>query len=444
MLNKMRPGLCFRWIAGCFLVWTVLCCSQTAWAMSMEVAGGDVGALMGFAAKNGGINLILDNSVGGKISLSIKDAAPMEIIRYIAKARNLSLVQDGNVVVVGSHDSISRGYGKVHVLPVKHGQLEELREAILLELYQTAGKQSSRNTTSSSKQKKTDAQQRKEESYKGAGSNKAAAIAGPRVGIDVGTRSILFYGTDEEARRAEALLAKLDVPSPQISLEARIMSVSKSAADKLGITWRWSRIPQYNDSSKRSQWSDDGNPGGIISFGKGPEGKPFEMYYSAQLDALVSKGQAKLVSKPNIITMQGREAVINVGAEVPVPTVAVTNSTTTTSIEYKPAGIILRCVPYANADGVINARIHTEVSTPVFVKEMNAYSFQKRAAETMVQLKDGEAMVIGGLISQEEAKSISKVPFLSSIPILGNLFKSREKSTENSEIIIFFTAKIVS
>ncbi|MBQ2410432.1 MAG: pilus assembly protein PilQ, partial [Selenomonadaceae bacterium] len=88
--------------------------------------------------------------------------------------------------------------------------------------------------------------------------------------------------------------------------------------------------------------------------------------------------------------------------------------------------------------------IHTEVSSPQYVEEMNAYSFQKRSADTMVRLKDGETMVIGGLISSEEIKSMSKVPFLGDLPILGNLFKSVHSSVANSEIFIILKAKIVS
>ena len=97
-----------------------------------------------------------------------------------------------------------------------------------------------------------------------------------------------------------------------------------------------------------------------------------------------------------------------------------------------------------NEDGYITSKIHTEVSSPQYVEEMNAYSFQKRSADTMVRLKDGETMVIGGLISSEEIKSMSKVPFLGDLPILGNLFKSVHSSVTNSEIFIILKAKIVS
>ena len=106
-------------------------------------------------------------------------------------------------------------------------------------------------------------------------------------------------------------------------------------------------------------------------------------------------------------------------------------------------GIILRYTPYVNDDGYITAKVHTEISTPSYVEEMGAYKFSNRSADTVVRLKDGETMVIGGLIGKEETKSFSKVPFLSEIPILGKLFTYKNNSSTENEIVIFLTAKLV-
>ncbi len=124
-------------------------------------------------------------------------------------------------------------------------------------------------------------------------------------------------------------------------------------------------------------------------------------------------------------------------------TVATTNSTTTTSITYRQAGIILRYTPRVNADGRITAQVHTEVSSPLYVDELKAYRFQKRSADTTVRLKDGETMVIGGLIGSEESRSLSKVPFLGDLPILGAFFRNVRTSKTDSEIMIFLTAHVL-
>ena len=128
---------------------------------------------------------------------------------------------------------------------------------------------------------------------------------------------------------------------------------------------------------------------------------------------------------------------------MPVPTLSTTNTTTTTTLSYRQAGIILRYTPRVNADGFITAKVHTEVSSPVYVDELKAYKFQKRSADTMVRLKDGETMVIGGLIGSTESRSLSKVPFLGDLPILGAFFRSVRNSKSESEIMIFLTAHIL-
>ena len=123
--------------------------------------------------------------------------------------------------------------------------------------------------------------------------------------------------------------------------------------------------------------------------------------------------------------------------------VDVSNSITTTSVEYHDAGIILKYTPRVNADGTITATIHTEVSTPQYVADMGAYRFNTRSADTTVTVRDGEPMVIGGLIGAEEAKSVSKIPFLGDLPILGALFRNHRKSKSESELVIFLTAKVL-
>ena len=91
----------------------------------------------------------------------------------------------------------------------------------------------------------------------------------------------------------------------------------------------------------------------------------------------------------------------------------------------------------------ITATIHTEVSTPQYVSDLKAYRFSKRTADTTVTVRDGEPMIIGGLIGAEESKSIRKIPFLSDLPILGALFRNHKNSKSESELIIFLTAHVL-
>lgn len=414
--------------------------SGRADAMSLNVQDGDVGELLRSIARMGNINIILDRSVTGSISLKVDEAEPEEMLMQIIRAGGFDATRDGNIWIVAGRGNLQQGFGRVHVLPVKYAPLQDIKNAVAMYL----GQGDSKGQAGTGKSVKEAAKVETKESTKLQAVNSEKR---QRVLADVSTGSLLVYGTAEEAERARELVQKLDVPARQVSIEAKVVSVNKEDASKLGIQWDWTTLPQYNydgDEAKRPVFEKSGTAGGIVSFGKGPGGKPYEWQFSAAIEAMVSHGKADVLSRPNIVTMQGQEAVINIGGEVPVPTVSTTNSTVTTSIEYRPAGIILRCLPMVNEDGYITSKIHTEVSSPQYVEEMNAYSFQKRSADTMVRLKDGETMVIGGLISSEEIKSMSKVPFLGDLPILGNLFKSVHSSVANSEIFIILKAKIVS
>ena len=399
-------------------------------AMSLNVQDGDVGELLRSVARMGNINIILDRTVTGNISLKVDEAEPEEILQQIIRAGGFAMTRDGSTWIVAGKGHLQQGFGSVHVLPVKYAPLQDIKNAVAMYFEQGESKGDSEKPAKDGTKPQRDAERKRQ-----------------RVLADVSTGSLMVYGTAEDARKARELVQKLDVPARQVSIEAKVGSVNKEDASKLGIQWDWTTLPQYNydgDEAKRPVFDKSGTAGGIVSFGKGPGGKPYEWQFSAAIEAMVSHGKADVLSRPNIVTMQGQEAVINIGGEVPVPTVSTTNSTVTTSIEYRPAGIILRCLPMVNEDGYITSKIHTEVSSPQYVEEMNAYSFQKRSADTMVRLKDGETMVIGGLISSEEIKSMSKVPFLGDLPILGNLFKSVHSSVTNSEIFIILKAKIVS
>lgn len=271
--------------------------------------------------------------------------------------------------------------------------------------------------------------------------------------------TIVYYGTLAEAAHIEQLLTALDVPPQQVELEAKVVAISKDASKELGVEWEWSSLPQYPETTKTYRrkgtdnetveydvsrsWNGSSQVPGIIQFGRGPEGVPFEFYYSAKINALVTDGKAKILARPNIKTMQGREAVINIGSEVPVPTRSETDTRTTTTYTYRETGIILRYTPWVNADGDITAQVHTEVSSPLYVQDINAYKFQKRSADTTLRLKNGETMVIGGLIGSEESHTLSKVPFLGDIPLLGALFRNKKTSKSESEIMIFLTAKVL-
>ena len=407
-------------------------------ANELEAVDVDIRNLLTNIALANNLNIVISDEVQGNVSVKLSNINAQDMIKIIAENNNYTYQFKDNVIYISKGDKDINLY----TVQINYLELDKIAQTINLML------------TGNLPDKIDD-------------KDKKTAINN-KVMIDESENTISFYGTLKQYEQIKNFLQEQDKPQKQVSLEAKVTAIQKDAAKDLGVSWEWSKLPQSpeheitydtvkhtvinEDGSKEEitdylpvdevtrKWNDDENIPGVIRFGKGVDGYPYEFYYAAKIDALISDGKANILARPNITTIQGKEAVINIGSEVPVPTVSTTNSTTTTSIKYREAGIILKCIPRVNEDGIITVKVHTEVSSPMYVEDMKAYRFQKRSADTIVRLKDGQTMVIGGLIGSDEAKQMSKIPFLGDIPILGNLFKHIQKSKSDTEVMIFLTA----
>lgn len=411
-------------------------------ANELEAVDVDIRNLLTSIALANNLNIVISDEVQGNVSVKLSNINAQDMIKIIAENNNYTYQFKDNVIYISKGDKDINLY----TVQINYLELDKIAQTINLML------------TGNLPDKIDD-------------KDKKTAINN-KVMIDESENTISFYGTLKQYEQIKNFLQEQDKPQKQVSLEAKVTAIQKDAAKDLGVSWEWSKLPQSpeheitydtvkhtvinEDGSKEEitdylpvdevtrKWNDDENISGVIRFGKGVDGYPYEFYYAAKIDALISDGKANILARPNITTIQGKEAVINIGSEVPVPTVSTTNSTTTTSIKYREAGIILKCTPRVNEDGIITVKVHTEVSSPMYVEDMKAYRFQKRSADTIVRLKDGQTMVIGGLIGSDEAKQMSKIPFLGDIPILGNLFKHIQKSKSDTEVMIFLTAHEVN
>ena len=411
-------------------------------ANELEAVDVDIRNLLTSIALANNLNIVISDEVQGNVSVKLSNINAQDMIKIIAENNNYMYKFKDNVIYISKGDKDINLY----TVQINYLELDKIAQTINLML------------TGNLPDKIDD-------------KDKKTAINN-KVMIDESENTISFYGTLKQYEQIKKFLQEQDKPQKQVSLEAKVTAIQKDAAKDLGVSWEWSKLPQSpeheitydtvkhtvinEDGSKEEitdylpvdevtrKWNDNENIPGVIRFGKGVDGYPYEFYYAAKIDALISDGKANILARPNITTIQGKEAVINIGSEVPVPTVSTTNSTTTTSIKYREAGIILKCTPRVNEDGIITVKVHTEVSSPMYVEDMKAYRFQKRSADTIVRLKDGQTMVIGGLIGSDEAKQMSKIPFLGDIPILGNLFKHIQKSKSDTEVMIFLTAHEVN
>ncbi|SDN27579.1 pilus assembly protein CpaC [Dendrosporobacter quercicolus] len=250
---------------------------------------------------------------------------------------------------------------------------------------------------------------------------------------------------------SEKVINLLEMTRPdQVRLEAKILEISTDKVKKLGI--------QYANASDID--TEKGivtiGPTGIFGFGQtfsnsrdssnAKTGGYADI--NATLQALVTSGDAKVLSQPSMVTMSGEKANILIGGEMPIP---MSNSEGQLTVEWREYGIKLNIEPVVDTDQSITSKVSAEVSTldSSSAAAINLSSglsipaLRSRKAETVIQLPSGSTMAIGGLITSEEGRQITKVPFLGDLPIIGQFFRSTATSKEKKEIIILVTPTLV-
>ena len=362
----------------------------------------------------GGASIILDDSIAGdgaksssRITLQLAEVPVEEAIDMITKVKGLAYQKHGNIYIIGTPERINKGFEAVRIVKIKYAKAEDVKKSMLL------------------------------------------IIPEERLKVDEANNSLIFTGSSAEAVRVEQAIAAIDIPYRQVTLEAQVLAVNKGAAKDWGLEWKWSNLPEIydaadnNSSSTASDSTSRTINGGVLKFGSVPGGGHYEFQFQAQLNAMITDGEAKILSRPKVTTLDGKQARILVGDRIPVLVERTENGQTTTTIEYVDAGIKLSYTPRINEAGLITAAVRTEVSTPALEPTLKAYRITTREAETEVRMKDGETIVIGGLIGSDESKQFSKVPGLGDLPVLGALFRNTSKSKTETEVIIILKAKIV-
>lgn len=159
-----------------------------------------------------------------------------------------------------------------------------------------------------------------------------------------------------------------------------------------------------------------------------------------RLAASETRGQSKVISKPRVTTLNGEEATISQGTQIPYQSVGDAGTRT----EFVDATLELEVKPIINPDNTVILEIKASNNTPTTVAGATAPAIDKKEAETKLLLKDGETTVLGGIFVENESYSSQGVPILMHIPVLGHLFKSTNKSNDRRELLVFITPRIIS
>lgn len=251
----------------------------------------------------------------------------------------------------------------------------------------------------------------------------------------------------------------LDMTAPsQIRLEAQIIEINTSNEKDLGIQYWSPALGDNTSGSSSNSNSSDITPGSAGLFYAGENFKNNSRggtlgwfgrrisNVNASLQALITTGKARILSRPSITTMSGQKANILIGGRIPIPTSAGDGEI---SIDWREYGIRLNIEPVVDAENKITSKVHAEVSTLDYghgVKEndFTIPALASREADAVINVRSGMTMAIGGLLNSEDGKTITKIPLLGDIPIIGQFFRHTTKTRDNRELVILITPTLVA
>ena len=311
---------------------------------------------------------------------------------------------------------------------------------------------------------------------------------GARALVNDRNNSLIVTDTPEGIAAAERLIADLDIRPQQVLIEAKIVEVSLNKSMDLGIQWEYSNANMTSGGTTNmvgGRLVTTGNAAtglaspGFVGTMKDPVSGSLEQIVTrsatagergtgvtlpntqpnsagfsfgfinntdlltATLSALSTEGKTKVLSAPRIITLNNKEARIQVGTKLPFSTVTLGQSgVSTQNITFVDTGIMLDVTPVINADNRVRLHVKPEVSLPGITTAAGP-QINTRNADTEVIIRDGETLVIGGLIDEQTQQSINKVPLLGDIPVLGMFFRNSFDQKNRTELLIFLTPRIV-
>ncbi len=258
--------------------------------------------------------------------------------------------------------------------------------------------------------------------------------------------SLLLQGNPDEVKQAIKVLAMVDVPPQQMLIDAKVVETNPELVNNIGVQWSWNPFqflerPQDGAPSTSSSSSSSSSSLPVMnSLGFGNFGRT-QFNPSATLNLLIQKNEAKMLANPSITVLDDQNASVFIGDTLRYQVETSGINGPTIQVFQVPVGIILLVHPKINTDGYITMNIHPEVSTATMVN--NLPQTHTREASTVVRVKDGDTLVIGGLISDQDIRQMSKIPLLGDLPIIGRLFRNYSRDHTHDEVMIFLTIHIV-
>ena len=382
--------------------------------------------ILAILAKESGFNIVTDPNVNrqDKISIHLDDVPIEQAMNLVVRAVGLSYEVVGNSFLIADPKKLKEEVGvKPYVLSLKYASAEEVKTML--------------------------------------------QDISDQIQVDISGNKLLVNASPKKIAEIENVIQQIDIPAIQIMLETRLIEVAMDAEEQLGIDW--SRLSQFTTILAENAL-DEATGGSIIpedqALGQKPSTMPFDplkkdlkkgsqaipRYFSRQmtafditLDMLIKANKAEVLADSRLTTLNGREASIKLVDIVPY-ILSSGGVGGQVQVQREEVGIKLDIAPTVNTDGYITVKVEPEVSTifEFIGPDKNIPRVKSRRSSTTIRVKDGETIIIGGLLSNDLKETIYRLPILSKIPWLGEkLFTSKNLVERKTDLIIQITPHIV-
>ncbi len=423
--------------------------------VSFDFKEGDLQDIFRLMAEISGLNVVVNPGISGRVTLKLTEVPWDQALDLILKINGLGHAIEDNVLRIAKLTDMQREESDRRKLAEEKALAGDLADWSKRIYYAKA----------------LDLQDVIKKS--------GALSARGQINIDVRTNTLLMKDLPQYIDKAKLLVGDLDVATPQVEIEARIVVTSRNFTRDIGIQWGFLNQQTYQFGNT----TDKAFPNAIILNGQGvpgaglPAGQsglapaagigtaagrgyavnlPASGFTSAlgvsmgnilgnfnldlALTALERQGRGRLLSTPKVTTQNNQEATIKQGVQIPIQTVA--NNTVTVS--FKDAVLTLKVTPQISEAGTVILALSVENNAADFANLVNGIPpINTQSATTNVLVHDGATAVIGGIYQSQEQQSQSNTPVLGRIPILGYLFKQKFNTSQNNELLLFVTPRII-
>lgn len=395
--------------------------------VTLDFREADIRNVLRILSYKSGVNIVPSPEVTGLVTIQLTDVPWEEALKVILETYGYGYDRRGNIMVVTTIENLKKRR--------EDAQLLADQEPLATKTYILNFAKASDIVGSIEKMKTT------------RGS----------VNFDARTNAIIVRDTQTNLDLISQIIPTLDSTTPQVLIEAKIIETTLTNTDNLGIDWVAEATASGSKRPTSFPFTVDSANKFLRDFPMPTPASTLFSYgtldfssFQAVLEMLKSRSDTNILSNPRIVTLDNQKASITVGSQYPIPTYTYNEEQAKLQVsgwEYKDIGIIFDVTPHVNNAGLVTLDIAPKITAIldfVTVENTQLPRLSNESASTRVMVKDGETLVIAGLIKSQDTTTNKKVPILGDVPILGLVFTKSEKTKTKTDLLLFLTPHIIT